>query len=106
VSYIQTSGVPRSVFAEERLVVPFTGGVVQMTAANVAGCLMARARLEGGPVRFKYLTHPSSTLGTPIYDSDVVEWCFPELSALLVTGGFVLAASGSADASLWVSYYR
>jgi len=108
VSYIQVCGVPRQVFAEETLVI--STNRVTFNAANAAGALMIRGRLEGGPVRFLYLSHPTSTVGTPLYDSDVVEWtgsgAHTEIGALASTGGFIRAASSSADAILWVSYYR
>jgi hypothetical protein len=49
---------------------------------------------------------PTSTLGTPLYDADVVEWNLPELSALVTPGGLILASVGAADATLSVIYYR
>lgn len=67
---------------------------------------MARARLEGGPIRFNLLSAPTDSLGTPMYDGDVVEWMFPEVASLVTPGGIVLASTGIADAKLWVIYFR
>lgn len=112
-SYIQISGVPRAPWAEEGLVIPVAGTVVHPDAAKAEGSLMARARLEGfpaaglgGPIRLQMVTPPTSSTGTLLFDGDVVEWCSPELMALVLSGGFVLDATATGDAILWVRYYR
>lgn len=109
-SYLQVSGVPRQICAEESLVVPVTGAVVTLDATKAAGCLMVRARCVGGPIRFRYLTQPTSTDGTPLYDTDAAEWTATnatgEVNCLATTGGFVLGDGLLADATLYVTYYR
>jgi len=105
-SYIQISAVPRTPWAEEKLVVPVAGTVVHPTLLSVQGSLMARARLEGGPVRINFLAAPTNVLGLPLYDADIVEWSRPELDGLVTPGGLVLHSLGTADASVWLVYYR
>jgi len=105
-SYLQISGVPRTPWAEEALVIPVIGTVVTLDATKADGSLMVRGRLEGGPIRAQFLTPPTSTAGTPIYDADVVEWTSPELDALVATGGFVAASTATLDATLYLTYYR
>ena len=102
-SYIQISGTPRTPWAEEALTVD--GTLRHPDATKTAGSLMARARLQGGPIRIQMLTAPTSTVGTPLYDADVVEWAFPELAALVATGGLILDSAG-ATATLWIVFYR
>lgn len=100
------SSNPSVPWAEEVITIPLAGTVAHLNAAYVAGSRIARARLEGGPVRFKMTAAPTGTVGTPIYDADVVEWNLPELSALVTPGGLILASTGVADATLSVIYYR
>jgi hypothetical protein len=100
------SSNPSVPWAEEVINIPLAGTVVHPNAAYVAGSRIARARLEGGPIRFRMTAAPTSTLGTPLYDADVVEWNLPELSALVTPGGLILASVGAADATLSVIYYR
>jgi len=53
-SYIQISGTPRTPWAEEALTVD--GTLRHPDATKTAGSLMARARLQGGPIRIQMLT--------------------------------------------------
>lgn len=100
------SSNPSVPWAEEVITIPLAGTVVHPNAAYAAESRIARARLEGGPIRFKMTAAPTSTVGTSLYDADVVEWNLPELAALVTPGGLILASIGAADATLSVTYYR
>lgn len=103
-NYITLNGVCRTPFAEESLTV--STGVVQFDAAKAAGSLMIRARLRGGPVRYWLTQPPTSTDGVPLYDADLLELAGPEIAALQATGGFILDAAATADATLYTIFYR
>ena len=102
------TGLPRQVWAEETLTIVLSATpVARLNATKAAGSLLVRARLEGGPIRFRYLSAPTTTDGTPLYDADVAEWNGNEIALLAASpGGFIVSSAATANAKLFVTYYR
>lgn len=103
-SYFTLNAVPRTPFADELLVISTI--VAHPSQPNVSGCLMARARLEGGPIRFQMASAPTATVGSYLQNGDIWELSRPELDALITPGGMILDLGASADAKLWFQFYR
>lgn len=105
-SYICITGVARNPYAEEALVISTLVVTPTATYADKNASMMARCRLEGGPVRFRFVLPPTSTTGTYLQPGDILELSSPELQQLLDHGGFILDTTAVADATLWIVYYR
>lgn len=97
--------VARTPWAQELLLI---GTLAVKPAPQFANdqSLMARCRLELGPVRYAYTEVPTASVGMYLQPGDLLELSHPEMLALMRTGGFIRDVSAGADAKLWIHYYR
>jgi hypothetical protein len=105
-SYIVLNQVARTPYGEELITIPVTVVKPQAIFATKNYSMMARCRLELGPVRYGYTTLPTATTGMYLQPGDILELSHTELQALFDTGGFIRDSSAGADAKLWCHYYR
>jgi hypothetical protein len=107
VGHTWSTTFPFQVWAEETLTVVLAATpIAQFDRALSTGAQLVRARLEGGPIRYRFLLAPTTTDGTPLFNGDSVEWTGNEIYLLGYVGGFIVGSAAAADAKLYVTYYR